>query len=218
MVPAGFDGEGGTLSSEMDDLRPDDSPGATDLPPARRWPLGLLSLLVVAVVAGGIVLFGGDEPDTPDVPDLSTDLGLDVQNGEPAPDFSLDLFDGTAFRLSDHLRDDGRPVILNLWASWCSPCRAEMPEFDLASQTHTDVLFLGIAVDDTLEAARAFADEVAVGYALAFDESDRVARRYFSPGLPATFFISSDGVIVRKAYGQLDADDLAQLIAESFDL
>lgn len=114
------------------------------------------------------------------MPDLSTDLGLDIQNGEAAPDFSIDLLDGTSFRLSDHLADDGRPVILNLWASWCNPCREEMPAFDVAAMQHGDVYFIGIAVEDDPDAARAFADEVGVSYALAIDDADRIGRRYFS--------------------------------------
>jgi peroxiredoxin len=176
----------------------------------------VLTLLVVAVIAGGVWLFGGGGTDTPDIPDLGDGLGLDTQTGDPAPDFALDLLDGTPFRLTDHLADDGRPVVLNLWASWCSPCRAEMPAFDAASRVHTDVFFLGVAVEDAPDAARAFAEEIEVSYPLAIDESERVARRYTSPGLPATFFISSDGGIVRTVFGQLDEDDIAQLISESF--
>jgi thiol-disulfide isomerase/thioredoxin len=186
--------------------------------PSRRWPLGLLTLLVVAVVVGGVLLFDDPDPGTPDVPDLSSQITGGIEDGEAAPDFALELLDGTPFRLTDHLAEDGRPVILNLWASWCSPCRAEMPAFDLAAQAHPDVFFIGVAVEDDPGNARAFAEEIGVGYALAIDESDRVARRYFSPGLPATFFISSDGVIVLKAFGQLDEDDLSRVITDSFGL
>lgn len=203
----------------MDDTPQIEPDSTTASPrPSRRWPLGLLTLLVVAVVVGGVLLFDDSSQDTPDVPDLSSQITGGVPDGEAAPDFALTLIDGTPFRLSDHLADDGRPVILNLWASWCSPCRAEMPAFDVAAQTHTDVFFIGVAVEDDPDSARAFADEIGVSYALAIDEAERVARRYFSPGLPATFFISADGVIVRKAFGQLDEDDLALVIAESFGL
>ena len=147
---------------------------------SRRWPLGLLTLLVVAVIAGGVLLFDDPAEDTPDVPDLSSQITGGVPDGEAAPDFALDLIDGTPFRLSDHLADDGRPVILNLWASWCGPCRAEMPAFDVASQTHTDVFFIGVAVEDDPDNARAFAEEIGVSYALAIDDAERVARRYLS--------------------------------------
>jgi len=217
MVQVRFEQGSVTLLAVEDiDTTSQSDPGANT--PRRRWPLGLLTLLAVVLVAGGVWLFGGDSTSTPDIPDLAGDLGLGIQNGEAAPDFSIDLIAGGSFRLSDHLADDGRPVILNLWASWCGPCRAEMPAFDSASQTHTDVYFLGVAVEDDPSSARAFAEEIGVSYDLAIDDAERVGRRYPSPGLPATFFISSAGEIVRTIFGQVDEDQIAQLITESFGL
>ncbi len=184
----------------------------------RRWPLGALTLIVVAAIVGGLLLFGDDagSESSVTVPELAGALGLPTQNGEVAPDFSLTLLDSTGFRLTDHLTSDGRPVILNLWASWCGPCRAEMPAFDVASKLHTDVFFLGVAVEDDPIAAEEFAAEIGVTYALAIDEADRVGRRYPSPGLPATYFISTDGLIIRTVFGQIDEDQIDDLIAESF--
>ncbi len=181
----------------------------------RRWPLGALTLIVVAAIVGGLLLLG-DNAGSESSAELAGALGLPTQNGEAAPDFSLTLLDGTDSRLTDHLTNDGRPVILNLWASWCGPCRAEMPAFDVASKLHTDVFFLGVAVEDDPIAAEEFAAEIGVTYALAIDEADRVGRRYPSPGLPATYFISTDGLIVRTVFGQIDENQIDQLIAESF--
>lgn len=176
--------------------------------------------MVVGGIAVGLFLIRGDvESDTSVIdPDLGGAFGLPTQNGEIAPDFSLSLLDGSDFRLSDHLTTDGRPVVLNLWASWCAPCRAEMPAFDAASKVHTNVFFLGVAVEDDPVAAREFAEEIGVSYALAIDEADRVGRRYSSPGLPSTYFISADGVIARTIFGQVDEDQLGDLIADSFGL
>jgi peroxiredoxin len=84
------------------------------------------------------------------------------------------------------------------------------------AREHTDVFFLGVAVEDEPAAAREFADEVGVGYALAIDEADRVGRRYPTPGLPATFFITEDGVIAKTVFGQIDEGQLAEFIEESF--
>ena len=192
----------------------------TPAPSRRRWPLGALTLIVVAAIGVGWLLFGNDadSDSSVTVPELAGALGFPTQNGEPAPDFSLTLLDGTDFRLTDHLRGDGRPVILNLWASWCGPCRAEMPAFDVASKVHTDVFFLGVAVEDDPLAAEEFAAEIGVTYALAIDQAERVGRRYPSPGLPTTFFISTDGLIIRTVFGQIDEGQLDALIAESFRL
>jgi thiol-disulfide isomerase/thioredoxin len=199
-----------------EDQAPDQAPSLRQAP-ARRWPLGALTLIVVAAIAAGLLLFGGETSDSPD-PDLDGALGLPTQNGEAAPDFSIDLLDGTEFQLSDHLTTDGRPVILNLWASWCGPCRAEMPAFDAMSKVHTDVLFLGVAVEDNPTAAREFAAEIGVSDPLAIDEDDRVGRRYPSPGLPATYLITTDGAIARTIFGQMNEEQLEELIAGLFGL
>ena len=127
---------------------------------SRRWPLGGLTLLVVGVVAAGVILFAGDDPVDSGNPGLPTSGSGFPTTGDMAPDFTVTLLDGTEFRLSRHLADDGRPVILNLWASWCAPCRAEMPAIDAAARTHTDVYFLGVAVDDDAVAAIRFAEEI----------------------------------------------------------
>ena len=199
-----------------EDQTPDQVPPVHQAP-ARRWPLGALTIMVVAAIAGGLILFGGETSDGSD-PDLDGSLGLPTQNGEAAPDFSIDLLDGANFQLSDHLSTDGRPVILNLWASWCGPCRAEMPAFDAMSKVHTDVLFLGVAVEDNPAAAREFAAEIGVSYPLAIDEDDRVGRRYPSPGLPATYLITADGAIARTIFGQMNEEQLEELIAGLFGL
>jgi thiol-disulfide isomerase/thioredoxin len=196
----------------------DETPTESNQRRPRRMPLGVLTLIVIVVVGIGVMVFGDESEPAVTVPDLEGALGLPTQNGEAAPDFSIDLLDGTTFRLTDHLRDDRRPVILNLWASWCGPCRAEMPAFDAVSKVQTDVLFLGVAVQDDPGAAAQFAEEIGVSYPLAIDDADRVGRRYPSPGLPATYFISADGVIVRTVFGQLDEDQLAELITGLFGI
>ena len=117
-----------------------------------------------------------------------------------APDFEVALLDGGTFRLSDHLESDGRPLVLNLWASWCLPCRAEMPEIDTFAAAHPEVLVLGVAVDDTITEANRFAGEIGVSYPLAFDEG-AMRRAYPSFGLPATFVIDTEGEIVEAVDG-----------------
>jgi thiol-disulfide isomerase/thioredoxin len=176
----------------------------------RRWPLGALSVLVVGVTVIAIGVLREDQP--PDEPGGITVPGFGNPVGSEAPDFIITLLDGSPFSLSGHLAEDGRPVLLNLWASWCGPCREEMPHLDAASAAHPGVLFLGIAVDDSPAAARAFAAEVGVSYPLAIDLADEVARLYPAFGLPATFLIDTDGRIVRTLYGQLSEAQIVGLI------
>ena len=177
----------------------------------------MLMLVAAAFIAAGFLVLGGGDP-APDPASSPSDPASPA--GEPpagtreaAPDFALDLFDGSRFSLSGHLSGDGRPVILNLWASWCAPCRAEMPHLDEAAAARPDVLIIGVAVDDDPQAARAFGEEIGVTYPTGFDEGDRVGRRYPAPGLPATYVISADGYLLRTVFGRLTPDDIDDLVA-----
>ena len=113
-------------------------------------------------------------------------------SGLPAHDFELTLFDGQSLRLSD-LR--GKVVVLNFWASWCPPCRAEMPDFQemWEEMRDEDVVFVGIAVGDSERGARAFAEATGVTYPLGLDETGRIARDYRVTSLPTTFLIDREG-------------------------
>ena len=116
---------------------------------------------------------------------------------ETAPDFTVETFEGETLRLSD-LR--GQVVVLNFWASWCPPCRWEMPFFETISQEYKerDVVFLGIAMSDTMKDAGDFADAAGVTYPLALDATNEIARDYEVLGLPTTFLIDKDGAIRRR--------------------
>lgn len=140
--------------------------------------------------------------------------GANAKVGETAPDFTLELFDGETFTLSEHLAVDGRPVVLNFWASWCVPCRVEMPAFDAVARSRPEVLFLGVAVQDTEAAARQFAEEVAVSYPLGLDADGAIIELYPVLGLPTTLFITPDGTLADHWAGQLHQDSLESLIEE----
>jgi thiol-disulfide isomerase/thioredoxin len=132
--------------------------------------------------------------------------------GTAAADFELELLSGETFDLSDHFENDGRPLVLNFWASWCPPCRAEMPDFDTVAAERQDILIVGIAVEDDPAAAEAFAAEIGVRYPLGIDHTNVIASRYPYFGLPTTWFIDSDGVIVRQWTGFITYNDLIERI------
>lgn len=134
---------------------------------------------------------------------------------EIAPIFAVETTDGT-FSLSEHLANDGRPVFLNLWASWCFPCREEMPEIDRAAAAHPEIAFVGVAVQDRREDAEAFVDEVGVTYVLGFDDDGSVDAAYAPLGLPASYLISADGAILERILGKVTEADLAEKFAKHF--
>jgi thiol-disulfide isomerase/thioredoxin len=115
----------------------------------------------------------------------------------PADDFEMTTLSGEPFALSD-LR--GQVVVLNFWASWCAPCRWEMPAFERMYQQYGDreVAFVGVAVSDVERDAVAFIAKTGITYLVGLDTTGEIARAYRVLSLPTTFFIGPDGNIVRK--------------------
>jgi cytochrome c biogenesis protein CcmG/thiol:disulfide interchange protein DsbE len=89
-----------------------------------------------------------------------------------------------------------------------------MPAFDAVARSHPEVLFLGVAVQDTEAAARQFAEEVAVSYPLGLDGDGAIAELYPTLGLPTTWFITADGMVAARWVGELQEDSLESLIEE----
>lgn len=173
--------------------------------------LGLTAatILLTVTLAGG-----GEQAATPTtIPTGSVGAGTP---GDLAPDFTVPLADGGTFTLSRHLAEDGRPIFLNLWASWCFPCREEMPALSAAAERHPDVLFLGVAVQDDPVSARSFAEEIGVSYPIAFDEGDVVDETYRPLGLPATYLIDEEGRIVNRLFGGLTPDQIEGALTDAF--
>ena len=118
--------------------------------------------------------------------------------------------------LADHLATDGRPVFLNMWASWCPPCRAEMPDIDAASESHEGVKFIGVASSDDPAESAEFATSIGIGYTIGFDEHGDLARAYEAPGLPASYIISADGVILERIFGSVTEGEIDEKLYRWF--
>ncbi|HLE52899.1 MAG TPA: TlpA disulfide reductase family protein [Anaerolineales bacterium] len=118
------------------------------------------------------------------------------RQGFAAPDFTLDLLGGGKVTLSD-LR--GKPIVVNLWASWCPPCRAEMPAIEKVYQDYKDLGLVVLGVNTTNQDSEADAATFVRQYGLTFpiplDRDGSVSVRYALRGLPTTFFIDRKGVI-----------------------
>jgi len=154
----------------------------------------------------------------------SSTSGTDVATSTPsqereiAPIFSVETSDGGDFSLAEHIASDGRPIFLNLWASWCFPCREEMPAIDQSSRAFPGVAFVGVSVQDSKTDAEDFAKEIGVTYLIGFDDENDVDDAYKPLGLPASYIISGDGVIVERIFGKVTEEDLAAKFAAHFDL
>lgn len=118
-----------------------------------------------------------------------------------ATNFTLDsLTENKQISLEDFR---GKGVVLNFWASWCGPCKEEMPLFEETWKKYQDkdVVFLGIDVMDDKSNAEEFLKSVGISYPNLYDPQGRVSNKYKVIALPATFFIDKDGNIIGKNYG-----------------
>jgi cytochrome c biogenesis protein CcmG/thiol:disulfide interchange protein DsbE len=130
-----------------------------------------------------------------------------------APDFTLELFDGNTLTLSD-LR--GQPVVVNFWASWCATCREEAPDLEKVWRDYKDrgVVFVGVNVSDARQDALDYIEEFDITYGNGPDPGKRIYDTYGITGFPETFFVSREGVVVRKYVGPLDEQTLAGFVEE----
>jgi thiol-disulfide isomerase/thioredoxin len=135
--------------------------------------------------------------------------------GVPAPDFELTALDGKRVKLSDYR---GKAVLLNFWATWCSPCKVEMPWFvELQKQYGSDgLVILGIAMDDS-EAPKiaAFASELGVNYPVLLG-TDQVSEEYGNVEfLPTSFYIDRGGKIIGKGTGLLGRKEIEENVRKA---
>jgi cytochrome c biogenesis protein CcmG/thiol:disulfide interchange protein DsbE len=122
--------------------------------------------------------------------------------GEPAPVYALRDDRGAAVSLATYR---GRVVVMNLWASWCPPCRAEMPDLQRLADAYgkRGISVIGVNQGESPERARAFARSLAIAFPVWIDAEQRYGRTFAAMGLPTTVIIGRDGKVVRGFDGAL---------------
>lgn len=170
----------------------------------RRWTLfsfAVLSLGVLWIFASRVPVAattGGAPPPSP-------------REGFSAPDFTLETLDGRQMTLSD-LR--GQVVLVNFWASWCPPCRAEMPAIERVYRSYKDlgleVLAVNTTNQDDVAAAAAFVQELGLSFPIPLDHTGAVSASYNLRGLPSSYFIDEQGVIRSVVVGGPMSEALVQ--------
>ncbi|MBC7224636.1 MAG: redoxin domain-containing protein [Anaerolineae bacterium] len=133
--------------------------------------------------------------------------------GAQAPDFLLWDLEGNEVSLS---RLRGHPVVLNFWASWCPPCRMEVPDLAAAYQAYKDqgVVFVGVNFLEDADRVREFVEWAEITFPVVLDLKGEVVSTYQVRALPSTFFIDKDGTIVQRYVGPMTQDLLDQYLAE----
>jgi cytochrome c biogenesis protein CcmG/thiol:disulfide interchange protein DsbE len=131
-----------------------------------------------------------------------------VAVGAPAPDYEALTLDGAKVRLAE-LR--GEVVLLNIWATWCKPCRQEMPALDTLFRRHEAAGFrvVGVSIDSPGEEARVreYATDLGASYTLWHDPDNAVSTTFLAIGVPASYLIGRDGVLRWRHVGPVTADD-----------
>ena len=161
--------------------------------------------VAVAVVAAllGLLIWKVAQGES----EVTTEL---ARGGTPAaPLFTLERLDGKGDLALESLR--GKTVVLNFWASWCGPCRDEMPLLQQGSERWRDrsVVFVGIDIDDLRSDARSFLERFGVTYANVYEGKSSTVGRYGVTGVPETYFIDAAGKIFYRIAGPVeDAADL----------
>jgi thiol-disulfide isomerase/thioredoxin len=175
--------------------RPSAAPGHRPRRVARPLAFALAAGSIAASTIVGSACGGSDEnSDTPSIPSVEL---TDLRTGAPVDASTI-----------------VGPAVVNLWATWCGPCRKEMPAFQQVSTELTDVQFVGVNQGDAGDAASAFLDEVGVTFDQYLDPNGELTNSLEVAGLPATFLVDADGTVIEVHNGALDADGIRALVAE----
>lgn len=166
----------------------------------RTWKRYAGTLLILAMMVAACSGSGAGEPQG-------------VNEGNRARDFTLEALDGNTVSLEDHR---GSVVLVNFWATWCAPCRAEIPDIQaIYDERQGDgFVVLGVNVEETREQVEPFVNEFNISYPVLLDESGRLLKMYRAMGLPMSVIVDQEGVIHARHIGYLSATQLERYLAE----
>jgi thiol-disulfide isomerase/thioredoxin len=157
----------------------------------------------LALVAGALV-----------VP--ATACGGSSSDGDTMPALALPLLATDGADETVELGDLEGPAVVNLWATWCAPCRRELPDFQaVADRTAGEVNFLGVNIGDEATDAAAFLSELGITFPQALDVDGELTAALGTASLPVTIVLDEDGAISTRHVGPMDQTDLEDAIAEA---
>ncbi len=201
--------------------------------PKRRNPLLLIAGLFILGLALALLLFGNqlfagrqqeEESILDQVPSSSgvnredvplPGRGAPLNVGDAAHNFTLPDLDGRQVTLADF---QGKPVVINFWATWCPPCRLEMPEFQRAYKEYQedDLVILAVNEAEQSEVVRSFFyDQMGYTYTPLLDEEGQVAEAYGAIGLPSTYFVNAAGEVTAVHRGALTQAQLQSYLKDT---
>lgn len=177
---------------------------------SKKW-LGI-ALIIVLIGLAAFNLY----QDRKKVTDIG-ETGIAVSNdkngiavGEKAPDFQVETIGGKKVKLSDYR---GKKVFLNFWATWCPPCKAEMPHMQSFYEGKPEnVEILAVNLEESASKAKDFADQYRLDFPVLLDRSGAVAEVYDIYTIPTTYVLNEDGTVHQKIIGPMDEAMMNNLI------
>ncbi|MCM3691264.1 redoxin domain-containing protein [Neobacillus niacini] len=167
----------------------------------------VIAVVVLIALLGVAIVQAMDKKAEPEnVSQEAANMG-GLKVGAKAPDFELKTLAGDTVKLSDL---KGKKVMLNFWATWCPPCKAEMPAMEeFHKQAGDEVVILAVNIDPHLD-VKAFVDENGITFPIPLDAEDTVNETYQVLSIPTTYFIDSKGNIGNKYIGAMNLDAMKQ--------
>jgi len=175
---------------------------------AQRWAARVFLLLACALLTTGCLAASGADA----APQDGVKVGIQV--GQRAPDFELEDLNGQEVKLSDYR---GQVVLINFWATWCGYCRTEFPVIQAAYESNHEKGFVVLAlnVQDREQSVRAYAQELGLTFPVLLDPLGRASGSYRARGLPTSYFVDQEGIIVFKKVGPIDASIIDGVLTQA---
>lgn len=170
-----------------------------------------ISILILFVLASVTVYFNMTKSENTNSDELDS-LEIKAEKGYRAPDFTITDMNGNKVSLKDYA---GKPVFINFWASWCEPCREEMPYIEEAYTQYKDqieFLMINVIAVDTIKDMQAFMNEFGLTFPVLLDQKNTVSDLYRIYGYPTSYFITDKGVIAEKVAGGMSKQMFNRLL------
>lgn len=175
----------------------------------KKW---IIVLVVIGLLGWAVYDFVLSDDEIAEEATQDEEAGL--ERGDLAPDFKLETIEGEEVRLSDYR---GEKVLLNFWATWCGPCRAEMPDMQKYHEEDDDAVILAVNLTETEKSSTGvdeFLDEYGIDFTILSDKNTVVSNIYKAQALPTSYLINTEGRIHNIAVGPLNYEAMVQAFNE----
>jgi peroxiredoxin len=177
----------------------------------KKSTLSMVVMAILAIVLCVALLFGGSLTAKAQNNRPTPEEATIVKDGQQAPDFEVQMFDGSTVKLSDL---KGKVVLLNFWATWCPPCRAELARVEkeiIERFAGKPFVFLPVSRGEKRETVAAFREKMGYTFPMGLDTDNSVYKKYAVTYIPRNFLIDKDGKVVKASVGY-DEAEFAELV------